>query len=192
MGKELDILTDNQIIDMLKQSSDNLDVLYNKHHNYCMFFMKKIHNDDALNQDVFHDALIVFYEKVLKPDFKLSCSIQTYLNSICRNQILVRFKKNSKHSEYSEEYDNRIEDWYEPIEGENSEKMQATVKAIETLKELGGKCYDIMRRFFYDNQSMDKIAQELGYTNADNVKNQKARCQKKLKEIAFDLLNKKA
>ena len=115
-----------------------------------------------------------------------------YLNSICRNQILVRFKKNSKHSEYSEEYDNRIEDWYETIEGENSDKMQATVKAIETLKELGGKCYDIMRRFFYDNQSMDKIAQELGYTNADNVKNQKARCQKKLKEIAFDLLNKKA
>jgi len=191
MRKEIDIITDIQIIDMLKESSDNLDVLYKRHRDYCMFLMKKINNNDELNQDIFHDALIVFYEKAIKTDFTLTCSIQTYLNSICRNQILVRFKKNSKHSEYSEEYDGRIDDWYEQVDAENTEKMQATVKAIELLKDLGGKCYDIMRRFFYDNQSMDKIANELGYTNADNVKNQKARCQKKLKEFAFDILNKK-
>lgn len=191
MEKEIGSFTDSQIIEMLKESSDNLDILYNKHRNYCLFFMKKINNNEELNQDIFHDALIVFYEKAIKTDFTLTCSIQTYLNSICRNQILVRFKKNSKHSEYSEEYDNRIDDWYELVHEENTEKMQATVNAIELLKDLGGKCYDIMRRFFYENQSMDKIANELGYTNADNVKNQKARCQKKLKEIAFDLLNKK-
>lgn len=191
MEKEIVNFTDSQIIKMLKESSNNLDVLYNKHRNYCLFFMKKINNNDELNQDIFHDALIVFYEKAIKTDFTLTCSIQTYLNSICRNQILVRFKKNSKHSEYSEEYDSRIDDWYEQVEAESTEKMQATIKAIELLKDLGGKCYDIMRRFFYDNQSMDKIAHELGYTNADNVKNQKARCQKKLKEFAFDLLDKK-
>jgi hypothetical protein len=32
---------------------------------------------------------------------------------------------------------------------------------------------------------MDEIAQELGYTNGDNVKNQKSRCQKKLKELTI-------
>ena len=30
----------------------------------------------------------------------------------------------------------------------------------------------------------------MDYTNADNVKNQKSRCQKKLKELVFDLINK--
>lgn len=102
MEKEIDSFTDSQIIEMLKESSDNLDILYNKHRNYCLFFMKKINNNEELNQDIFHDALIVFYEKAIKTDFALTCSIQTYLNSICRNQILVRFKKNSKHSEYSD------------------------------------------------------------------------------------------
>ena len=190
MEKEIDSFTDSQIIEMLKESSDNLDILYNKHRDYCMNFMKKIHNDDHLNQDVFHDAIIVFYEKVNKEEFVLNCSIQTYLNSICRNQLLVRFKKNTKHLEYSEEFDGRITDWFEDIDEEKNIKIQATVKALDVLKELGGKCYDIMQRFFYKNQSMDKIAFDLGYTNADNVKNQKARCQKKLKEIAFDFLNK--
>lgn len=184
--------SDHEMIALLKEGSKNLDLLYNKHRDYCLFFMKKINNNEELNQDIFHDALIVFYEKAAKTEFILTCSIQTYLNSICRNQILVRFKKNSKHSEYSEDYDERIDDWYEQVDSENSEKMQATVKAIELLKDLGGKCYDIMRLFFYENQSMDKIAYELGYTNADNVKNQKARCQKKLKEIAFDVLNGKS
>ena len=181
---------DRELIIFLQEGSENLDLLYQKHRDYCMNFMKKTHNDDALNQDIFHDALIVFYEKVNKEDFTLNCSIQTYLNSICRNQLLVRFKKNTKHQEYSEEFDDRITDWFEEIEEEKNNKIQATIKALDALKELGGKCYDIMRRFFYENQSMEKIAVDLGYTNADNVKNQKARCQKELKELAFDLLNK--
>ena len=184
-------LSDKEIIDLLIESSDNLDILYEKHHDYCMNFMKKINYSDELNKDIFHDSLIVLYEKVVKRDFVLTCSIQTYLNSICRNQILVRLKKSEKHSQYSEEFDERITDWYEQDESENTNKIQAIVKALETLKELGGKCYEILRRYFYENSSMEKIAYELEYSNADNVKNQKARCQKKLKELVFQLLNKK-
>jgi RNA polymerase sigma factor (sigma-70 family) len=182
--------SDQEIIELLKDSSGNLDIIYEKHKDYCMNFMKKINHNDELNQDVFHDALIVLNEKIKKEDFILNCSIQTYLNSICRNQILVRFKKNSKHSEYSEDYDVRIDDWYENLEMENNEKLRAGVTAFEKLKDLGGKCYEILRRFFYENHSMERIAYDMDYTNADNVKNQKSRCQKKLKELAFDLIKK--
>ena len=182
--------TDLEVINLLKDSSSNLDILYEKHKDYCMKFMKGINHNVELNQDIFHDALIVLNEKIKKDNFVLNCSIQTYLNSICRNQILVRFKKDSKHSEYSEDYDERIDDWYENLETENNEKLSASVTAFEKLKNLGGKCHEILRRFFYENHSMEKIAYELGYTNADNVKNQKSRCQKKLKELAFDLIKK--
>ena len=184
--------SDQEIIKLLKDSSGNLDIIYEKHKDYCMNFMKKINHNDELNQDIFHDALIVLNEKVKKDDFVLreNCTIQTYLNSICRNQILVRFKKNSKHSEYSEDYDVRIDDWYENLETENNEKLRAGVTAFEKLKDLGGKCYEILRRFFYENHSMERIAYDMDYTNADNVKNQKSRCQKKLKELAFDLIKK--
>ena len=183
-------IPDSEIILLLRENSDNLDILYRRHRDYCMNFMKAINNNEELNQDIFHDALIVFYEKINKNDFSLNCSIQTYLNSICRNQILVRFKKTSKHSEYSEEYDNRIDDWFEDDENEKTEKVQATIRALDALKDLGGKCYEILRRFFYENHSMEKIAYDLEYTNADNVKNQKSRCQKKLKALAFDLIKK--
>lgn len=182
--------SDQEIINLLKENSDNLDILYEKHKIYCMNFMKGINYNEDLNQDIYHDALIVFYEKITRPDFNLKCSIQTYLNSICRNQILVRLKKSSKHSEYSEEFDSRIDDWFEEDASIKNEKIIATIKALEKLKELGGKCFDIIRRYFYDNHSMDKIAYDLGYTNADNVKNQKSRCQKKLNEFTHQIFSK--
>ena len=183
-------LSDKEIIELLKVSSDNLDVLYNKHCDYCMNFMLKINHNEELNKDIFHDALIVFYEKIKKGNYEMTCSIQTYLNSICRNQILVRLKKSEKHSQYSEDFDENIIDWYEVDEADNSSKTEAIVIALGKLKEFGGKCYEILRRYFYENSSMEKIAYELNYSNADNVKNQKARCQKRLKELVFDLMKK--
>jgi hypothetical protein len=35
-------------------------------------------------------------------------------------------------------------------------------------------------------ESFDLIAKVMGYTNADNAKNQKARCQKKLRELYLE------
>ena len=182
-------MTDNELIESLGESSDNLDVLYKKHKDYCINFMNKISFNTELNKDIFQDAVILFYERVLKGNFELKCSIQTYLNSVCRNQILVRLKKDSKNSEYSEEFDERINDWYDNELPENSERMQAILKALEIIKNLGGKCYEILHRYFFENKSMEKIAYELEYTNGANVKNQKSRCQKQFKEQVFKLLN---
>jgi RNA polymerase sigma factor (sigma-70 family) len=183
-------MTDKEIIESLKESSDSLDLLYERHKEYCLNFMNKINFNSGLNKEIFHDALIVLYEKVLKGNFEMTCSIQTYLNSICRNQLLVRLKKESKHATYSEEFDERIDDWFEVQEDENSVRMMAIVKALEKLRELGGKCYEILRSYFYENKSMEKIAYELEYSNADNAKNQKARCQKRLKELVFEITGK--
>ena len=184
-------LSDNQIIKRIKESSEDLDLIYKKHKDYCLNFMKRINHNDELNQDIFHDAIIVLYEKIMKPDFTaLTCSIQTYLNSICRNQILVRLKKGGRQSEFSEEYDESIVDWFEDDENEKTEKVQAIENALEKLKGLGGKCYDILKRFFYQNQKMDKIAYDLNFSGKNSAKSQKAKCQKQLKELVFDLIKK--
>lgn len=185
-------ISDIEMIRLVRESGEHLDSLYRRHIDYTMNFMKHLNYNPELNRDIYHDALIVLYEKLVNnPDFNMTSSIQTYLNSICRNQILVRFKKNAKHTDYSEQYDNRVDDWLENTDDEKSERKTALEKSMIKLKDLGGKCYEIIRRYFYENSSMEKIAFELEYTNADNVKNQKSRCQKKLKEFIFHEMNKK-
>jgi len=80
--------SDKELVDMLKESSDALTILYEKHKDYCLNFMKSMYKDEDEIKDIFQDALIVLYENINKSGFNLTCSIQTYLNSICRNQVL--------------------------------------------------------------------------------------------------------
>lgn len=179
-------LTDRELIDLIAESNDKIDFLYQKHKRYCINFMRKMISDDDAIQDIYHDAIITLYEKILSGNFQLTSSIQTYLNSICRNQILTRFKKIKIHVTHNEEYDESVKDWLQDDDEEVKEsKMNAITSALEKLKNTSGNCYEILKRFYYENQSMDKIAKDLDYTNAANVKNQKARCQKKLNELAL-------
>jgi RNA polymerase sigma factor (sigma-70 family) len=180
------VLTDSELIDLVKESNGKIDLLYVKHKSYCINFMRKMINDDDLIQDIYHDAIITLYEKILQEDFQLTSSIQTYLNSICRNHILNRFKKIKIHVSHNDEYDESIKDWlHDDVEQIKESKLNSITQALEKIKKAGGNCYEILKRFYYENQSMDKIAKDLEYTNAANVKNQKARCQKKLNELAL-------
>ena len=148
--------------------------------------------DEQTLLDIYQDAIIVFYEKAQNVDFTLTCSIQTYLNSICRNQVLVRIGSKNKiiNLDISDsEFDEDIIDWFNDDVVVEDNKFKSVKTAMFKLKELGGRCHEILKRFWYQNQSMEQIAYEMEYSNADNVKNQKARCQKKLKELAFDEFN---
>ena len=186
--------TDGEIVNLLKESSEPLSVLYKKHKSYCINFMRKMYHDDDTIKDIYQDALIVFYEKAITPGFTLTCSIQTYLNSICRNQILVRQSKSKKYeirdSEKNEEYLENLTDWFDDITEVNNERVKVIKGILYEMKESANRCYDILVRFFYLNNTMDKIAFELGYTNADNAKTQKYKCQERLKKEIFKRITK--
>ena len=183
-------ISDSELIELIKNESSKLDVLYLQHKESCINFMRKIDSNMEQNLDVYHDAVIVFYEKIVSNQFELTCSIQTYLNSICRNQLCTILKKSKLTILNDGSYDNQLTDWYDNEVEVSENKLKATIFSLEKLKSLGGKCFEILNRYYYENQSMQKIAEALNYTNADNVKNQKARCQKKLNEIAETIYQK--
>lgn len=184
--------TDAQLIDFMRNGHpDGLTYAYKYHREYCMNFMKSKYYDHEEIQDIFQDAVIVLYEKVQYSDFELTCSIQTYLNSICRNQIFIRLKKAGKFVQGDEETDdssNSFLDWFEESDGVNHDRVKIIQRVLLEWKSQSSKCYEILVRFFYRKQSMSQIAYDLGYTNADNSKNQKARCQQKLKVEVFKRL----
>ena len=187
--KILEPNSDLDLINTLKISAEPLDNIYIKHKSYCINFMRKMNavDEDTL-LDIYQDAIIVLYEKAQNTEFTLTCSIQTYLNSICRNQVLVRIGSKNKAINVNigdSEFDEDINDWFNDDEVIEDNKFKSVTNAMSKLKELGGRCHEILKRFWYQNQTMEQIAYEMDYSNADNVKNQKARCQKKLKELAF-------
>ena len=135
--------------------------------------------DDA--DDIFQDGVIVFYEKVKTDTFKITCSITTFLYSVCRNLWLKNLKRKSLNVSFTETHETI--DFINDTDGEENIMSEKQKMLMESLKKLGDPCKSILMYFSYEQFSMEKIAETLGYTNADNAKNQKYKCLKRLKTI---------
>lgn len=183
-----DSTSDADLIRGIKNLDDDCtSLVYKKHRDYCIRFMERMYDDEEEIKDIYQDALILLIEKVREGDFELrNASIQTYLNSVCRNQVLIRIKDKKKPKLFSEmpieDFDESIRDWFTEDTSVNQERLKITEEELYKMKEDGGKCYELLYLFYYVKHSMDSIASKLGYTNADNAKNQKSRCQKRLRE----------
>jgi len=191
---------DAELIEAMREGSDALSLVYSHHKTYCLNFMRKMHDDEEEIKDIYQDAIIVLYEKFINPDFTLSCNIQTFLNSICRNQLLKRFKEGKSRrgtpisddnlSEILKDVDfiDSIDDWLDQSINLNDKKSSVLYSVLEEWKKRLSKCYDIITRFWYRKETMNEIANKLGFLNADSAKNQKNRCQRKLELEVFKLL----
>ena len=89
-------MTDLEKLFKLKNDKSYFTKVYEEHREYSLNFMRKMNNDSDLIKDIYQDAVIVLYENSRNPNFQLTCSIQTYINSICRNQLLNKYKEQSR------------------------------------------------------------------------------------------------
>ena len=85
-------------------------------------------------------------------------------------------------------YNASITDTLDEIEDAKESQFTAIERALEAMKDAGGHCYELLTLFWYHKKSMNDLTQHFGYTSADNTKNQKARCQKRLEKIAYNEL----
>lgn len=184
--------TDADLISSLREDADGLDLIYKRHKSYCINFMKSMYKDHEELKDIYHDAVMVFYEKVNTPGFELTCSIQTYLNTVCRNQILKRVNHSNRYeingSDENGDILESITDTLEELDDVNNERIKVMKKVFEQMKETSTKCYEIMVRFWYKQHSMEKIATDLGYANARTVINLNGRCRKDFKTEVYKRL----
>ena len=197
-------LNDQEIILKIKEDADALGIVYKKCKSSALQFLRKINyqsNERIDIEDIFHDSIIIFHEKIRSSDFVLTSSLQTYLNSVCRFQLLKKIEKNNAvefndNNENDDENDDSmrfnplITDSLEEFEDSSEQQYNAIEKALEKMKAAGGHCYELLTLFWYHKKNMNELAEIFGYTNAANTKNQKAKCQKRLEKITFDLMNK--
>ena len=181
---EFDDYTDNQLLQEMKTNDNAHSYIYLKHKTYCINFLfnKGSLENDA--QDIYQDATIILYEKVQNPEFRLTCSIQTYLNSVCYYQLLSKAKSNyAKKIVHAEDIDENVKDWFEEETELTNEKIEKLLKEYENWKVIGHKCYERLRLFYYEKLSMKEIASRLGFSDAVSAKSQIDKCRSRLKII---------
>jgi len=195
-------LNDQELLVKIKDNSDYLGIVYKRCKVNCLGFMRKMTSgkiSDYELEDVFHDATIILYEKIVKGDFVLTATFQTYLNSVCRFQLLNTIEKNILTTDYQDNSDNdddenqnsyhsSITDSLETIDNSNEPLFIAIERALDLMKSAGGKCYDLLTQFWYKRRSMKELSEIFEYSDANNTKHQKARCQERLRVMSYNEL----
>jgi RNA polymerase sigma factor (sigma-70 family) len=167
-------MKDSEILARIRQGDEGaLDYLYKK--NYKMMTKMVINNSGSEDEakDIYQDALIVFWQKAVSGNLVLSSKISTFIYSICQNLWRKELERKSKLS--SEEKDSPEI---------NDIDRRERIEIINTsISNLGETCRKILTYYYFDNLSMNDIAEKLGFANADTAKTKKYKCKKELDEL---------
>ena len=137
--------------------------------------------DDAA--DLFQETIIVLYEKVKNGNFELQCLLKTFLYSVARRLWLKKLQQQQRYMSQPDGLDETV-----PVddEMENHLKLQNDFYIMESaMSKVGEPCKSLLQAYYLQKKQMIAIAQEFGYTNADNAKTQKYKCLVRLKKLFF-------
>jgi len=172
---------------LAQNDSKAVETLYKSHFTMIQHFVLNNNGsfDDA--RDLFQEAIITLYEKVQSDSFVLSCQIKTYLFSICKNLWLKRLQQMGKYSAplSTEEDSIAVEADLEAFQ----KKDAAFTIMNRALNSLGEPCKSLLEGYYLNKKGMQELAEDFGYTNADNAKNQKYKCLMRLKKLFFSQYN---
>lgn len=181
-------ISEQQLLQGLaNDDSESIDFIYRD--NFKMVQNLILSNNGSYDDagDIFQEAMITLYEKSKDDSFVLTCRIKTYIYSVCRRLWLKRLQQIGKFASPADDLEETI-----PVEDDLGliEQRNLEFSLMEkSLNALGQPCKSLLEAFYIEKKDMTSIAEEFGYTNAENAKNQKYKCLVRLKKIFFAQYN---
>lgn len=179
---------DNISLEDLQAGQEEVYIqIYRNYRDAFISWMIKLYSSDKTSaSDCFQDAVIILLNNVKSGKLtQLDSEIKTYLFSVGKNVWLKKFKQIKNEVDINEL--TMIDTWEEQDRSEyQEEELEYKSLLIDKVAELTVKmkepCKSILKHYYYENLSMDQIAEAMKYKNANTVKSQKLRCMKYLEE----------
>ncbi len=163
-----------------------MEQIYAQHYRFVRKWIARTGGNDDDAADICQESMIVLYEKSRNSDFHLTSKVSTYLFAIARNLWYKKLQSKPEGLVGIEDGDEeRIEGGYEDDIKAHKERELHYEQLDSALDRLGEPCSSLLRSFYFSNNSMQQIATDFGYTNADNAKTQKYKCLARLKKIFY-------
>ena len=175
------LYSDKDYLDGLKtRDSEIITAIYYNHIDLVKNLAVKNSGNEEDAEDLFQDAIIITYKKIVNEELELTSTFRTFFYSICRNLWLQRLSKRpgkvidiADVEEYvplsdSQEYE--IHD-----ESENRERLY-----LKHFGKLSSDCQKILKHFA-EGKSVREIAQIMRYKSEDYAKSRKYQCKEILK-----------
>lgn len=127
-------------------------------------------------KDIFQDALIVLYEKVVGEDITIQVSAKAYVLGIAKHLWSRKFRQDQRNISLDDmEKDIAIPDDFYKAPDTGHQLMRY-------LEMAGKKCMEMLQGFYYLKMSMQEIAHTFGYGSTRSATVQKFKCLEKVRE----------
>ncbi len=167
-------MKDAEVIERIRRGDEKaLDYLYKKNYRMMVKLVRNNQGTEDEAKDIFQEALIVFWQKIVSDQLTLTSKISTYLYSICKNLWNKELDKKARHT-------NEVVDGEDFQNHDSKERIRLINECIDSL---GDTCKKMLTYYYFDGLNMDKIAEMLGFANADTAKSKKYKCKKKLDQL---------
>ncbi len=181
---------EEQILDRVRRGdNDAVARLYKANFPAVYHFIVNNNGDDDEAAEIYQQAFIILYEKLQETGFKLHSSAGTFLYAVSRNLWLALLKERRRFNAGPPESLNLVME--DGTDFQQIAEREQEFEAMElSLESLGEPCKTLLKAFYHEMLSMEQIADKMGYTNAENAKNQKYKCLVRLRRI-FEKRNRK-
>ena len=140
-----------------------LEFLYQKYYRMMIKLVITNSGTEEEARDVYQDALIVFWQKATSGNLVLTSKMSTFIYSICQN--LWRKELDRKKRLSNEEKDTAV-----LLDTDSTEREKILAKCID---QLGETCKRVLMLYYFEEMSMQDIADKLGFANTDTKKKKK-------------------
>jgi RNA polymerase sigma factor (sigma-70 family) len=163
--------------------------IYKRHYDMLCGWILKNGGSAADSADVFQEALMVLFGKAKNEQFRLTCTLGTYLFAVSKHLWFKKLELNARQVPLSPV---RTDDEEEPKEwaidediNVHQEREAHYEQLNEALEKIGEPCKSLIKAFYHEDKSMAQIAADFGYTNPDNAKTQKYKCLNRLRKLFY-------
>ena len=135
-------------------------------------------------KDIFHDALVIFYEKAVGGTLELTVTASTYVVAVARNLWRRELSRRGRCSvaDLNEEH------LQVPEPAGATDLVAADASVLEYVEQLGEKCKNILLSFYYFQQPLEQIAVTHHYRNVRSATVQKFKCLERLRNSVRNVL----
>lgn len=123
-------------------------------------------------KDIFQDALVIYYEKVVVAALTVNTNERAYLAGICKHLWVRKFKQNNCTSTLDD-----ID-----VIADIEEDQFSDAKLMKFLETAGKKCMELLRSFYYDQVPLADAAKIFGFSGVRSATVQKYKCLEKTRE----------
>ena len=125
-------------------------------------------------KDIFHDALVIYYEKSDVISLDLKVSAEAYVIGIAKHLWIRKFHADRRQVSLTDlESSITLPPDYYPTVNE--------LRLLSFIENSGKRCLELLRKFYYDKISLREIAASLGYRSEHSAAVQKFKCIGKMR-----------